>query len=207
MGRAAGRTSPRVRSSPLSLKAPSGPLTATRPKASPRVAHAEQPLAAVLDLDPDRVGAGVEGVFDELLHPRGRPLDHLAGGDLVRYLGREDGDPGRHKRSTSVASTQPRTPSSRRSSSQGPYTRSTISAAPPATVAAGLALPYGATRTAVVGFTMITTGRARRSASRAVRPAATVVPSVSGRRIAPRRPAATPIHTPTPPTPAPPPSP
>jgi len=47
------------------------------------VLHAQErpPTVAKFHLDPR--GAGVEGVFDQLLHHRGRPLDHLAGGDLV----------------------------------------------------------------------------------------------------------------------------
>ena len=44
----------------------------------------DQPLAAVGEGDVDPPGAGVERILDELLHRRGRPLDHLAGGDPVR---------------------------------------------------------------------------------------------------------------------------
>ena len=39
--------------------------------------------AAVLDGDVDARRPGVERVLDQLLHGRGRPLDHLAGGDAV----------------------------------------------------------------------------------------------------------------------------
>ena len=35
------------------------------------------------DLDAHAPGAGVEGVLDQLLHHGGRPLDDLAGRDLV----------------------------------------------------------------------------------------------------------------------------
>src|SRR5690606_27608131 len=54
------------------------------------VAHADQPGAAVLDLDVDTPCAGVERVLDELLHDGRGPLDHLAGGDLIDELRRED---------------------------------------------------------------------------------------------------------------------
>jgi hypothetical protein len=41
------------------------------------------PHAATGELDRDLRGAGVERVVDQLAHHRGRPLDHLAGGDLA----------------------------------------------------------------------------------------------------------------------------
>jgi len=39
-----------------------------------------------------RVAAGIEGVLDELLDDRGRPFDHLAGGDLVDELTGKNAD-------------------------------------------------------------------------------------------------------------------
>jgi hypothetical protein len=47
------------------------------------VAHAAQRDAARLDLDLDRAGARIETVLDQLLDDGRRPLDDLAGGDLV----------------------------------------------------------------------------------------------------------------------------
>ena len=35
------------------------------------------------DIDVDVVGAGIEAVLDEFLDDRGRPLDNLAGSDLI----------------------------------------------------------------------------------------------------------------------------
>ena len=43
----------------------------------------DQLLAAVLDGDGDARRLGVDGVLDQLLDDRGRPLDDFAGGDLV----------------------------------------------------------------------------------------------------------------------------
>ena len=48
------------------------------------VLDADRLLAAELDGDGDAAGAGVERVLDQLLDDRGRPLDDLARGDLVR---------------------------------------------------------------------------------------------------------------------------
>src|SRR6266516_2321372 len=42
------------------------------------VAHANQRLAPVLQLDADRPGAGIEAVLDQLLDDGGRPLDDFA---------------------------------------------------------------------------------------------------------------------------------
>ena len=39
--------------------------------------------AALLDVDVDAAGAGIDGVFQQLLDDAGRPFDDLAGGDLV----------------------------------------------------------------------------------------------------------------------------
>ena len=44
---------------------------------------ADESSSAVLDGDVDLFGAGVERVFDELLHGGARPFDHLASGDAV----------------------------------------------------------------------------------------------------------------------------
>ena len=62
----------------------SGSSAAAMPRAV--VAHAHQADAAALDVDLDALRAGVEAVFDQFLDDRGRPLDHLAGGDLVDEL-------------------------------------------------------------------------------------------------------------------------
>ena len=94
----------------------------------PVVAHPDQGLAAVLQLDADRPGTGVEGVLQKLLHDRRRPLDDFPRGDLVGDLRGQDRDLGRrergegwgHSRTTSEPSTQPRTPSGRRTASQSP---------------------------------------------------------------------------------------
>jgi len=47
------------------------------------VAHPHQPGTAGLDLDLDAVGAGIQGVVQQFPDHGGRPLHHLAGGDLV----------------------------------------------------------------------------------------------------------------------------
>jgi hypothetical protein len=47
------------------------------------VGDPEQLAAALLDVDPDFAAARVESVFDELFDGARRPLDHLAGRDLV----------------------------------------------------------------------------------------------------------------------------
>ena len=47
------------------------------------VGHPDQALAARLDGHFNAPGAGVNGVLDQLLHHRRRPLHHLAGGDFV----------------------------------------------------------------------------------------------------------------------------
>ena len=56
---------------------------------SPSSSTGDQLLAAELDGDRDARGAGVDGVLDELLDDRRRPLDDLAGGDLVGQLRRQ----------------------------------------------------------------------------------------------------------------------
>jgi hypothetical protein len=50
------------------------------------VGDADQPAPARLDLDADAAGAGVQGVLQQFFHHRGRPVHHLAGGDLVGNL-------------------------------------------------------------------------------------------------------------------------
>ena len=47
------------------------------------VAHADEPAPAAVGHDLNLARAGVERVFDELLHDARRPLDHFAGGDAV----------------------------------------------------------------------------------------------------------------------------
>lgn len=48
------------------------------------VAHPQQLDAALLDIDINAPGAGIEAVFQQFLDHRSRALDHLAGGNLVR---------------------------------------------------------------------------------------------------------------------------
>ena len=55
------------------------------------VLDADLLLAAELDVNRDAAGTGVDRVLDELLDDRGRALDDLAGGDLVREVGRRAG--------------------------------------------------------------------------------------------------------------------
>ena len=45
-----------------------------------------------LDIHLDVARAGIEAVLDQLLDRRGRALDHLAGGDLIDELARENAD-------------------------------------------------------------------------------------------------------------------
>ncbi len=56
------------------------------------VDDAQQPAPTGLDLHGDRARAGVDGVLDQFLHGRGRPLHHLAGGDAVDQHGVEPPD-------------------------------------------------------------------------------------------------------------------
>ena len=51
-----------------------------------------------------RVRAGVERVLDQLLDDRGRPLDDLAGGDLIGKVEREAVDRHRFETSTELGS-------------------------------------------------------------------------------------------------------
>ena len=88
------------------------------------VAHANQRLPAVLQLDADRAGAGVEGVLDQLLDDRRRPFDDLTGRDLIGDIGGQDLDPRTrehtHNPAISSPSTQPWIPSVRCTSTHGP---------------------------------------------------------------------------------------
>src|SRR2546426_7684532 len=60
------------------------------------VAHPHQRDAAALDVDLDARRAGIERVLDQLLDDRGRPFDHLAGGDLVDELAGKNADRKEH---------------------------------------------------------------------------------------------------------------
>ena len=73
--------------------------------AAPVVGHADEAPAARLDRDLDRPRAGVESVLDQFLGGRGRPLDHLAGGDAIDEQGIEAANShGRSRRSYRTAS-------------------------------------------------------------------------------------------------------
>jgi hypothetical protein len=50
------------------------------------VEHADQARATRLDFEIDAIGAGVERIFDELLHDGGRSFDDLARSYLVDEL-------------------------------------------------------------------------------------------------------------------------
>ena len=56
------------------------------------VRHADKAAPAREDFHREMRGLGVEGVLDELLHDAGRALDHLAGGDLIGDLLRQQAD-------------------------------------------------------------------------------------------------------------------
>ena len=56
------------------------------------VGDADELAAAGFDLDADAGRAGVERVLQQLLDDRGRPVDDLAGGDLVGDLVGENAD-------------------------------------------------------------------------------------------------------------------
>ncbi len=47
------------------------------------VADLYQRFACILDYEGDGGTAGINGVLHQLLHHRGRPLHHLARGDLI----------------------------------------------------------------------------------------------------------------------------
>ena len=78
------------------------------------VAHLDEGLAAVLQLDAHVVGAGVERVLDQLLDHGAGTLDHFARGDLVGDGIGENGYTPRHgpgiyppTLATAASSTQP----------------------------------------------------------------------------------------------------
>ena len=50
----------------------------------------DETLAAQLDVHLDAPRAGIDRVFDELFDDRGRPLDHLAGRNLVGEIGGQE---------------------------------------------------------------------------------------------------------------------
>ncbi len=60
--------------------------------AEPVIHHLDQIAPAILQGDVDAPGAGIDGVLHQLLHGRGRALDHLAGGDAVDDIGRQESD-------------------------------------------------------------------------------------------------------------------
>ena len=62
------------------------------------ILHHHPADAALLQGHGDAGGAGVEGVLHQLLHHRGRPLHHLAGGDAVGGGLGEDADGGMDSR-------------------------------------------------------------------------------------------------------------
>ena len=55
--------------------------------------HVNEGLAAELDGDREPTSARIQRVFDQLLDDRGRTLDDLARGNLVRQRGRELANP------------------------------------------------------------------------------------------------------------------
>jgi hypothetical protein len=57
------------------------------------VAHPQQFDAALLNIDVDAPGTGVEAVFQQLLDHRSRAFNHLTGGNLVRQSRAEQLDP------------------------------------------------------------------------------------------------------------------
>ncbi len=58
------------------------------------ITHTQQLDAALLDIDIDALGAGVEAVFQQLLDHRSRAFNHLTGGNLVRQPWAEQFDAG-----------------------------------------------------------------------------------------------------------------
>ena len=52
----------------------------------------DQPPTALLDLDSNRVGAGIQGVFNEFLDHAGRSLNDLAGGNLLLNVWGQNAD-------------------------------------------------------------------------------------------------------------------
>ena len=66
------------------------------------VDHRQEGAAAFLQGHGDAVRAGIDRVLDQLLHGAGRPLDHLAGGDLVDQVRGEAGAAWRPQFTTSA---------------------------------------------------------------------------------------------------------
>ncbi len=66
------------------------------------IAHRNQDLAAVLQLDPHMASTRIECILDQLLHHRGGTLHHLARGDLVGDGIREDCNTASHRRNLSA---------------------------------------------------------------------------------------------------------
>jgi hypothetical protein len=60
------------------------------------IAHLDQRLATLFQVDPDPGGGRVDGVLDQLLHGGGRAFDHFAGRDLVGNGIGQDGDAAGH---------------------------------------------------------------------------------------------------------------
>ncbi len=84
-----------TRSSSASFEVAWRSTASARPSASmPHaiVGHLDAVDAAGVEGDGDARGAGVERVLHQLLHRRRRALDHLAGGDAVDGVRREDAD-------------------------------------------------------------------------------------------------------------------
>ena len=50
------------------------------------VADADQPASASLNFDANVAGVGIQSVLQEFFYDRGRPVYHLAGGDLIGNL-------------------------------------------------------------------------------------------------------------------------
>ncbi len=128
------------------------------------VAHLDQRLAAVLQLDPHVARARVERVLDQLLHGRRGALDDLARGDLVGDGVGQDGDASRHgenlaadRRDRRVRAPSLRSPAARTSAHPGAR-RSSLTALPPSTGAIAGASPWGESRS-VAGSTTIASGR------------------------------------------------
>ena len=84
-------------------------VVAVHPRAV--VAHADQYLPAIFQLDAHAARPGIERILDELLDHRCRPLDDFPGGDLVGDLIGENLHPRArhqaHNPAISVFRTQP----------------------------------------------------------------------------------------------------
>src|SRR5437762_11552099 len=63
----------------------------------------DEAAPAFLEGHRDALGGGIDGVLDQLLHRAGRPLDHLAGGDLVDQGGRKTAQRAHGAQSTTSA--------------------------------------------------------------------------------------------------------